>query len=259
MHKKSSKVDVWLALLLTVCVLIGVFLALNVIVSTPLYNSIRFNTMPLYFALAIILSSISWLLTRNYYKKKLSQAQKELAKKTIRKNFELLRVANRTLDNIDLKAGAILNGGTDGALDRALAHEFVQNIRNQVVEMYNGIGICIDDWRIVLSGEFEEIEKKERALEKLVLEQIIKARKLKELERDRAAEKEIGAVKADLARLMERQHAAQAEIFSESKKLIGAPITSITNIACPSASQPKLDHLIKHPAYNIKELEVDIS
>lgn len=254
MKNGSGRVDVWLSILFAFCAFVGVLFALEFAVNA---SSVKINPVGVSVASTVIFTLITFLITRYYYKNHLHKDQKELARESIKKNFELLRIANRTLDNIDLKANTILNGGIDGDLDRALAHEFVQNIRNQVVEIYNSIGTGIDDWRVILSVEFEEIEKKERKLEKLVIEQMIKARRLKEIERSKASEQEVNSLRAELARLVEKQRSTEAEIISESKKLIGAPITKITDLTCPAPSQSKLDHLLKQPLF-LKEYDIDV-
>jgi len=254
MKNGSGKVDVWLSILFAFCAFIGILFALELTANT---SSVRISPIGVLIPSTTIFTLIAFLVTRYYYKSRLYNSQKELARESVKKNFELLRIANRTLDNIDLKANTILNGGIDGELDRALAHEFVQNIRNQVVEIYNSIGTNIDDWRNVLSVEFEEIEKKERKLEKIVIDQMIKARRLKEIERSKVSEQEINSLRAELARLAEKQRSTQAEIISDSKKLIGAPITKITDLTCPAASHSKMDHLLKQPLF-LKEYDMDV-
>ncbi|MCL6471553.1 MAG: hypothetical protein K6T91_01935 [Firmicutes bacterium] len=258
MDKKSSRVDFWLTLVLVIAIILGagLFIGLQTDISPGLTNLV---TSPfIYLPTSIILVAlISWAFTRSVMRRKLAREQKEIAKKTIRKTFEILRVTSRTLDNIDLKAGAILTGGTSPHLDRALAHEFMQNVRNQVVEIYNSLSICIEDWEDILAEEFAEIERRERQIEKVGIEQAKKAKKLKELERDPfERDKEVAAVKADLLRLAEKKRMYQAELLSEAKRLVGAPITKTTDIAKPVPAHASFEQLIKPPVY-LDDFETD--
>lgn len=258
MEKRSSKIDFWLTLVAVIAVAIGGVLFLGFQLNIPpeikkiMANPITYQSLG-----AILLSLIVWTATRYYTRRRFTRLQKEFAKKTVRKTFDLLRITSRTLDNIDLKAGAILTGGTSPALDRALAHEFMQNVRNQVVEIYNNVTICIEDWHDVLDEEFSEIEKRERQLERINIEQANKARKLKEFERRRdGREKEIKTLKADLARLAEKKRIYQANLLSEAKRLVGAPITKTTDFANLAPSNASFEHLLKPPLY-LNEVEVD--
>jgi hypothetical protein len=256
MQKKSGKVEVWLEFLAVVCIVVGIAIGLMLYTVLP-ESLVRFSIGSLTAQIIVVAacSLLTWAATYYYAKQRRAAVQKELARKTIKKTYELLRTTNRTLDTIDQKAGTILSGAANGELDRALAHEFIQNIRNQVIEVYNSVSICIEDWRDIMSEEFEHIEKKERLLDKIILEQIIKAQRLQELNQDKESnEKEILALKADLARLAERQRMSQAEIISESRKLVGAPITTATNFTQPAASHAKFEQLVKLPVY-LKEYE----
>lgn len=262
MQKRSGKVEVWLEFLAVVCVVSGIAIGLMLYTILPgNFIHFRISSIAIQVIVLVACSIATWAATYYYAQQKLAKQQKLLARKTIKKTYELLRTTSRTLDNIDVKAGTILSGSTDSEfkLDRALAHEFIQNIRNQVVEVYNSVSVCIEDWRDIMTEEFEHIEKKERLLDKIILEQIIKAKHLQELNQDKEAhEKEILALKADLARLAERQRTSQSEIISESRKLIGAPITTAISLTNSTASQHKFEQLVKLPVYaNEHQAEVD--
>jgi len=261
MQKRSGKVEVWLEFLAVVCVICGIAVGLMLYTILPEgFIHLRIGSLTMQIVIPVVCSAITWAATYYYSRQKLAKRQKELARKSIKKTYELLRTTSRTLDTIDLKASTILNNANDGEikLDRELAHEFVQNIRNQVIEVYNSVSICIEDWRDIMADEFEHIEKKERLLDKIILEQIIKARHLQELNQDKEAhEKEILAIKADMARLAERQRTSQSEIIGESRKLIGAPITTVISFTNSTASQSKFEQLVKLPVYG-KEYEAEV-
>ncbi|MHB8842007.1 MAG: hypothetical protein ACYC56_09540 [Candidatus Aquicultor sp.] len=261
MQKQSGKVEVWLEFLAIVCIICGIAVGFMLYTILPeSFIHFRIGSLAMQIIIPIACSTITFAITYYVSKQKLAKRQKELARKSIKKTYELLRTTSRTLDTIDLKAGAILNNANDSEfkLDRELAHEFMQNIRNQVIEVYNSVSICIEDWRDIMADEFEHIEKKERLLDKIILEQIIKARHLQELNQDKEVHaKEILAIKADMARLAERQRTSQTEIISESRKLIGAPITTAISFTNSTASQSKFEQLVKLPVY-AKEYEPEV-
>ena len=257
MAKGSSRVEAWQLVLSIVYIVLGIIIGVRVAVEFsggPKTSSLAVEVLLLGSATLTI-----WALTNSYTKRKAKDKEKDLARNSIRKTFELLKTANRTLDNIDSKAATILNTNTDKDLDRALAHEFVQNIRTQVVEMYNDVSVCIEEWRDVLEEEFDEIEKRERQIDKLVIDQIIKTRKLHELERKTDVdEKEKEALRCELDRLAEKQRVSRTSILSESRKLVGAPITTIMDITSASYSVGKFEPIIKQPVYVSKSTELEV-
>ncbi|HEY3373460.1 MAG TPA: hypothetical protein VGK02_00120 [Candidatus Aquicultor sp.] len=243
MRRSSSSTEAWYALLALICAIAGIGVGLRWKAGPAGgLNMLKINTIIFPIALMFLSSLVTWFITVNYSKKKQIRYQKELAKKTVRKTFELMKTSKRTLDNLDVKANRIMSASPGPTIDKALSYEVLQNIRNQIVEIYNGMRICIEDWREVLSEEFDEIEKKERMLDKLTFEHLFKSQKLKEYEQTgTGTEKEILTIKADLARIAERQRTSQIDIISESRKLVGAPITAITSVAQSAPAQIMLE------------------
>jgi hypothetical protein len=255
--KGSSKVEAWQLVLSLIYIFLGIIIGVRL--HAEFFGGAKTSSLAIEVILLITATIAIWAFTYSYSKRKALKKEKDLARNSIRKTFELLKTANRTLDNIDMKAATILNSNTNRDLDRALAHEFVQSIRTQVVEIYNDISICIEEWRDVLEDEFDEIERRERQIDKLVIDQIIKTRKLHELERKNDAnENDIEILRGDLDRLAEKQRVSRTSILSESRKLVGAPITTIMDITSASYSIGKFEPIIKQPVYVSKSTEVEI-
>lgn len=249
MRKRSSKVEAWHISIFLPCAVTGILLGMR-IYAEMINNGVKPEAL-LVEAMLIIASSFTvWSATHRHLKQKLAKQQKEAAKKSIKGAFELLKTASRTLDNIDVKAGTILNGSTSNSLDRALAYEYMQNVRIQVVEMYNDVCTYIEDWREVLEEEFDRIEANERMIDKIVIDQLTNTRKLHELERrEDANPQEIKTIRAELDRLAERQRVSRSNILSESRKLVGAPITTIVDITSASYYLGSFEPIIKQPIY----------
>ncbi|HCG99744.1 MAG TPA: hypothetical protein DE036_08180 [Actinobacteria bacterium] len=255
--KGSSKVEAWQLVLSIIYIFLGIIIGVRL--HAEFSGGAKTSSLAIEVLLLFTATIAIWAFTYSYSKRKAMKNEKDLARNSIRKTFELLKTANRTLDNIDIKAATILNSNTNKDLDRALAHEFVQNIRTQVVEIYNDISVCIEEWRDVLEDEFDEIERRERQIDKLVIDQIIKTRKLHELERKNDAnENDIDILRGDLDRLAEKQRVSRTSILSESRKLVGAPITTIMDITSASYSIGKFEPIIKQPVYVSKSTEVEI-
>jgi len=254
--KGSGRVEAWHLALSIVYIFLGIILGIRL--HAELVSGVKATSLGLEVLLITGVALVMWAFTFYYTKQKSVKKEKDLARNSIRRTFELLKTASRTLDNIDIKAATILNSSIDKDLDRALAHEFVQNIRTQVVEIYNDISVCIEEWRDTLEEEFDEIEKRERQIDKLVIDQIIKTRKLHELERrNDLNEKDIETLRTDLDRLAEKQRTSRASILSESRKLVGAPITTIMDITSAAYSLGKFEPIIKQPVYVSKSKEVE--
>jgi len=249
MGKGSSRVEAWHLVLIILCVTLGVFLGLR-LHEEMIRNGIRPAMLAIESLLVITFSIVTWFITYHYFKYQSIKRQKDLARTSIRKTFELLKTTSRTLDNIDAKAATILNSNNSNTLDKSLAHEFVQGIRVQVIEIYNNVSTCIEEWRDTLLEEFDQIEKKERQIDKLIIDQIVKTRRLHELEKKGDAnENEVSSLRAELDRLAEKQQVSRANILSESRKLVGAPITTIMDITRASYSLGKFEPVLKQPVY----------